>query len=147
MLFVHPPKNLTDYFQDFARRLHNNQLAPALDISKSHIIVVPMPPAKAIHLFRHTALAEAISYLVLLGIAMPLKYLWGQPQAVKLVGALHGLLFVLFCLTLFLAMRAGRWSLGRAAMLFIASLVPLIPFWLDSKIRRWADEASAHEKV
>lgn len=101
-----------------------------------------MLPAKAIHLFRQTALAEAISYLVLLGIAMPLKYLWGQPLAVKLVGALHGLLFILFCLTLVMAMRAGRWSLGRAAMLFIASLFPLVPFWLDSKIRRWTDEAS-----
>jgi integral membrane protein len=111
-----------------------------MDIGKSRIILMVMPPAKAIHLFRYTALAEAVSYLVLLGIAMPLKYFCGQPQAVKLVGALHGLLFVLFCLTLLLAMRAGRWSLGRGAMLFIASLVPLIPFWLDGEVRRWADE-------
>jgi integral membrane protein len=116
-----------------------------MDKGKTHIIMVPMPPAQAIHLFRKTALAEAISYLVLLGIAMPLKYIWGQPLAVKLVGGLHGLLFVLFCLTLLIAMRAGRWSLSRAAMLFVASLIPLIPFWLDSKIRHWADEASAKE--
>ena len=115
--------------------------SPAVDIGKSQIIVMAMPPAKAIHLFRHTALAEAISFLVLLGFAMPLKYIWGQPLAVKFVGALHGLLFVLFCITLFMAMRAGRWSLGRAAMLFIASFIPLVPFWLDGKIRRWADEA------
>lgn len=101
----------------------------------------PMSAISSIRWFRFTALAEAISYLVLLGIAMPLKYVWHQPLAVKVVGMLHGVLFVIFCLTLALAMKAGRWSMLRAAGLFLASLVPLLPFWLDARIRTWEAEA------
>ncbi len=100
-----------------------------------------MPAASFIRWFRRTALAEAISYLLLLGVAMPLKYVWGMPLAVKIIGGIHGGLFVVFCLTLALAMRAGRWSLVRAAGLFVASLVPMLPFWLDARLRTWESEA------
>lgn len=96
-----------------------------------------MSAARPIRHFRFTALAEAVSYLLLLGVAMPLKYVWGQPLAVKIIGAIHGGLFIVFCLTLALAMRAGKWSLARAVGLFLASLVPLLPFWLDARIRLW----------
>ncbi len=96
----------------------------------------------AIRRFRLTAWAEAVSYLLLLGVAMPLKYLWGWPLGVRIVGMIHGLLFVLFCLTLAQAMVAGRWSLRRGVAMFLASLVPLLPFWLDAKLRRWEEEAA-----
>lgn len=96
-----------------------------------------MSASTAIRTFRLTSLAEAISYLLLLGVAMPMKYVWGQPLAVKIIGSIHGGLFVLFCLTLAAAMRAGRWSIQRGAVLFLASLVPLLPFWLDARLRRW----------
>jgi integral membrane protein len=92
--------------------------------------------------FRHTALAEAISYLLLLFIAMPLKYVWGMPMAVKLIGSIHGGLFVLFGISLALAMWKARWSFGRGVMLFLASLVPLVPFWLDGRVKQWAQEAA-----
>ena len=101
-----------------------------------------MSAATAVRSFRLTALAEAISYLLLLGVAMPLKYVWGQPLAVKIIGGIHGALFILFCLTLAMAMRAGRWSLIRAAGLFLASLVPFLPFWLDAHLRTWEAEAA-----
>lgn len=96
-----------------------------------------MSAASSIRWFRCTALAEAISYLLLLGVAMPMKYVWGQPLAVKIVGGIHGGLFVVFCLTLALAMRAAKWSIWRAVGLFLASLVPLLPFWLDARLRAW----------
>ena len=89
--------------------------------------------------FRWTALAEAVSYLVLLGIAMPLKYVWDMPMAVRVVGSLHGALFVLFCVSLALAMRAGGWSRERGVMLFVASLIPFLPFWLDRRVKKWAE--------
>ncbi len=92
--------------------------------------------------FRWTALAEAVSYLVLLGIAMPLKYVWDMPLAVRILGSLHGALFVLFCLTLASAMRAAKWPLGRGIMLFAASLLPFAPFWLDRRVKAWAEEAA-----
>ncbi len=101
-----------------------------------------MTPKQTVNLFRRTALAEAVSYLVLLGIAMPLKYVWAMPLAVKIVGSVHGALFVAFCLTLALSMRAGRWPLSRALLLFVASLIPLVPFWLDARVRTWVEEAA-----
>ena len=64
-----------------------------------------MTRQQAVNAFRWTALAEAVSYLVLLGIAMPLKYIWQMPMAVKITGSIHGGLFVLFCVTLWLAMQ------------------------------------------
>ena len=106
-----------------------------------------MSAATSIRSFRLTALAEAISYLLLLGIAMPMKYVWGQPLAVKIVGGIHGALFIVFCLTLALAMRAGRWSLIRVAGLFLASLVPLLPFWLDARLRTWEAEAATENNL
>jgi integral membrane protein len=81
--------------------------------------------------FRLIALLEGISYLILVGIAMPLKYLAGQPLAVKYVGWAHGVLFVLFCLALLHVWVNRRWSFLKAAMAFIASLVPFGTFVLD----------------
>lgn len=55
-----------------------------------------MTPDKDIQRFLQVGHAEGISYLVLLGVAMPLKYFFDIPQAVRLVGSLHGFLFVAF---------------------------------------------------
>jgi integral membrane protein len=89
---------------------------------------------------RAVALAEAISFLVLLGVAMPLKYLAGQPLAVKLAGWAHGVLFVTFCAALVQAMVAARWPLGRGALVFVGALLPFGPFVMDGRMRRYAEE-------
>lgn len=78
---------------------------------------------------------EAISFLALLGIAMPLKYLGGVDVAVKWTGWIHGILFVIFCIALALAMRAARWSILKAGIVFIAALVPFGPFLIDHRLR------------
>ncbi|MBL9131122.1 MAG: DUF3817 domain-containing protein [Verrucomicrobiaceae bacterium] len=101
-----------------------------------------MKGKKVVHMFRWAALAEAVSYLVLLGIAMPLKYVWGMPLAVKIVGSIHGGLFVAFCALLWQAMQKAAWPRERVAMLFVASLVPLVPFWLDARVKKWAEAAA-----
>lgn len=85
---------------------------------------------------RAVALLEGVSFLVLLFIAMPLKYLAGMPLAVKLVGWAHGLLFVLFILALAETAAALRWSLLRVVGAFIASLLPFGTFVLDARLRR-----------
>ena len=51
---------------------------------------------KTIEQLRWIGIAEGISYLVLLGIAMPLKYIFDLPLGVKITGWIHGLLFVLY---------------------------------------------------
>jgi integral membrane protein len=92
---------------------------------------------------RRIALLEAISYLLLLGIAMPLKYIWQQPLGVKYVGAIHGGLFVIFCLALFLVWRNARWPLPRLIGIFIASFIPILPFFLDARMKAWEAEPKA----
>jgi len=82
---------------------------------------------------------EGVSYLVLLGIAMPLKYAAGVPMAVKVVGWAHGALFVVFGFVLLQAMIALKWSLGKAAMVFIATLIPFGPFFIDKRLLREAE--------
>jgi integral membrane protein len=86
--------------------------------------------------FRLVALYEGISFLVLLGIAMPLKYFAGFPEGVKVVGMLHGVLFVLYLLTLIHVTLANRWSFLRVIGAFIASLLPFGTFVLDARLRR-----------
>ncbi len=97
----------------------------------------------AVTLVRRTALAEAVSYLVLLGIAMPLKYLAGQPLAVRVAGMAHGLLFILLCWALWRAHAKAGWSWARCALVLFVSLLPVVPFFFDRRIRQWETEAPA----
>ena len=91
---------------------------------------------------RRIALIEGASFLVLLVIAMPLKYMAGMPMAVKLVGWVHGVLFVLFCWALLQTlMRVSNWTFLRSVVVFIASLLPFGPFLLDGRMKQWESEA------
>jgi integral membrane protein len=85
---------------------------------------------------RLVGLAEGVSFLVLLGIAMPLKYLAGWPAAVRVVGLLHGVLFVLFVLAVFEAVGSLRWSAKEVGLALLASLLPFGTLLLDRRLRR-----------
>lgn len=80
--------------------------------------------------------AEGVSFLVLLAIAMPLKYLAGEPAAVRIVGAAHGALFVAYVGLLWWAARRERWSRRWLAEGLIASIVPLAVFWFERRFHR-----------
>lgn len=82
---------------------------------------------------------EGISYLLLLGIAMPMKYYFGMPMAVKITGMAHGVLFVAYCLLLAICMKKFEWTFKFGVYLFIATLVPFGTFVTDRKVR---DKAS-----
>ena len=90
-----------------------------------------------IHTLRMLTLTEGVSYLLLLGVAMPLKYLAGMPMAVTIVGWLHGVLFVLFSLQLAYVFFRARWSIARGALVFISALVPFGSFVIDRRMREW----------
>ncbi|MBW7475190.1 DUF3817 domain-containing protein [Paenibacillus oenotherae] len=79
---------------------------------------------------------EGISYILLLCVAMPLKYWADMPIYVAIVGALHGLLFTLFILALLHAWIDRRWSFLRVLIAFLSSLVPLGTFFLDANLRK-----------
>jgi len=99
-----------------------------------------------ISFLRHIAIIEGVSFILLMGIAMPMKYLWNQPLAVTIVGWIHGLLFALFCWSLLQVMLHHNWSFKRAAMAFIASIVPFGPFILDKTMRQWERESLTNAK-
>ncbi|TAE54682.1 MAG: DUF3817 domain-containing protein [Bacteroidetes bacterium] len=79
---------------------------------------------------------EGISYLVLLCIAMPLKYMMGMPLAVQITGSFHGLLFVLYGIWVLRVTVLHKWSFGKMLLAGIASLVPFGTFWADWKLFR-----------
>ncbi|HKR05550.1 MAG TPA: DUF3817 domain-containing protein [Bacteroidia bacterium] len=84
--------------------------------------------------FRVIAITEGISFLVLLFIAMPLKYFAGFPHAVMYVGWIHGILFIAFCIFLLLVKIKYGWSFKKSLIAFVASLLPFGTFVLDAKI-------------
>ncbi len=90
----------------------------------------------ALLLFRRVAFLEGISFVVLLFVAMPLKYLADQPLAVRIVGSAHGLLFVLFVGALFRAGIERSWSPSRWLLAFMSSLVPFGTFMFDGSLKR-----------
>ena len=90
-----------------------------------------------VDLLRAVAIWEGVSFLVLLGIAMPLKYVWQMPMAVKIVGSIHGALFVVFCIVLVRAKILAKLSMGQVALSFIASLLPFGPFVIDRRVKNW----------
>lgn len=93
---------------------------------------------------RRVGTAEGVSYLLLLGVAMPLKYLAGWPLAVKVVGWAHGLLFVAFlALALHVTVRRG-WPFRRLVEAGLAALLPFGPFvWDRVVLDRLAADARA----
>ncbi|MBC6492019.1 DUF3817 domain-containing protein [Flavihumibacter stibioxidans] len=81
-----------------------------------------------LEMFRKVGVAEGISFLLLLGIAMPLKYMAGIPQAVTYIGWAHGVLFVWYCYLVIMAGQEDNWKFGKIFLAFLAALLPLGPF-------------------
>jgi integral membrane protein len=88
---------------------------------------------------RSIGFLEGTSFLLLLGIAMPLKYLAGQPLAVTIIGTAHGFLWILYLAVLAIAWRHYRWTFGRVVMGGVASVMPFGPFLFDRSLRHGED--------
>lgn len=84
---------------------------------------------------RLASILDGVSYVTLLGIAMPLKYLAGFPVAVRVVGMLHGVFFISLCFLLFLALLDKKLTLKWCIIVFVCSLIPFAPFLLDRKLK------------
>jgi integral membrane protein len=85
---------------------------------------------------RAVGMLEAASFLVLLFVGMPLKYMAESPLVVRVAGPVHGVLFLLFVVVLFQAKSERSWSLLRTGGFFVAALLPFGPFVVDGKLRR-----------
>lgn len=91
-----------------------------------------MHPIRA---FRMIALAEGTSFVILLFIAMPMKYLLGMPLAVRIVGSIHGILFLLYVARLAKLRTAYQWDNRFSFQAFVASILPFGTFVFDKYLR------------
>ena len=89
-----------------------------------------------IKLFRLITLLEGSSYILLLFIAVPLKYLVDDESYVKLLGMPHGVLFILYIAFAFVFQKKMKWSLSNFLIILVASVVPLGTFYIDKKYLR-----------
>ena len=79
---------------------------------------------------------EGISFILLLFIAMPLKYYFGHPLATKIAGSIHGILFVIFIWQLYRAKVSSNFSQKETALYFLLSLIPFGSFYTDTSIKQ-----------
>jgi len=86
--------------------------------------------------FRLIGLLEGLSYIMLLFVAMPIKYMLGDPIYVKIIGMTHGVLFMLFILMQIQASMQYRFKAKENLLYFIASLVPFGTFFSDLRLKR-----------
>ncbi len=91
----------------------------------------------SINRLRVLCLIEGLSLVLLLGVAMPLKYLAAMPLAVRYVGMAHGLLWIALIILLTIVAWRHRWGLGRSAAVFVTSLLPFGFLLIDRRLRAW----------
>lgn len=86
-------------------------------------------------LFKTIATLEGISFLLLLGVAMPLKYVWEKPLMVEYLGMAHGVLFVGYVIAVaLLFQKTLKWSFLQAVIGFVLSFVPFGTFYVTMKM-------------
>lgn len=91
----------------------------------------------ALKQFRFMGILEGSSLLVLLFIAMPLKYFLDVPEAVSVVGAIHGALFTAYCIAIIYATLAVRWPFRFTIGAFVSAFIPFGNFILDRRLENW----------
>lgn len=86
--------------------------------------------------FRKIAFWEGISLILLMGIAMPLKYLFDMPLMVKWVGWAHGVLFIAYIVGMLLNTSSQKWSIVDLFWITLAAFVPCGTFVMERKYLR-----------
>ncbi|WP_411895147.1 DUF3817 domain-containing protein [Winogradskyella sp. A2] len=87
-------------------------------------------------LFRITAVLEGLSYIILLFIAVPIKYLFEDPQYVKMLGMPHGLFFMAYIVLAVMVGADLKWNNKTLFIVLIASIIPFGTFYIDKKYLR-----------
>ena len=97
-------------------------------------------PKTTIEKFRLINFIEGISYLILLFIAMPLKYMLDIPIATKIMGMTHGVLFIIFLIMLSQSIQKYKFSTKFSIILFIASLLPFGTTWTNKLLKEFIEK-------
>ncbi|MFT6241978.1 MAG: integral membrane protein [Akkermansiaceae bacterium] len=82
------------------------------------------------------SLLDGLSFIILLYFAIYEKRILGDETAVRIPGMIHGIIFTIFLVLLFLTMVKRKWPLKRAALVFVCSLIPLAPFFLEQSLKK-----------
>ncbi|MCB4808478.1 DUF3817 domain-containing protein [Tamlana sp. 62-3] len=85
------------------------------------------------NIFRLVAFLEGVSYILLLFIATPIKYISGNPEYVKLLGMPHGILFMLYVVFAIMLKKDYNWTNKQLFIVLIASVIPFGTFYIDFK--------------
>ncbi|QXP66043.1 MULTISPECIES: DUF3817 domain-containing protein [unclassified Polaribacter] len=85
------------------------------------------------NIFRIVSILEGVSYLLLLFIATPIKYLQDDPSYVKMLGMPHGILFMLYVVLAIVIKKEMNWNNKTLGMVLIASVIPFGTFYVDKK--------------
>jgi len=87
-------------------------------------------------LLRLFSLLDGLSFIILLYFAIYEKRILGDETAVRTPGMIHGVIFTAFLVLLYLTMEKRKWPLKRAALVFICSLIPFAPFFLEPHLKK-----------
>ena len=93
---------------------------------------------------RIIAFVEGVSFLIILFVTMPLKYLYATPQPNKVFGTAHGVLFVLYVLLVVQIKFSENWNWKKTGLALLASVVPFGTFWADAKLFRDANQSASN---
>ena len=88
------------------------------------------------NIFRIVSFFEGVSYLLLLFVAVPIKYFQGDVSYEKLLGMPHGILFMLYLVLAMMLFKPMKWSYKTLAIVFAASILPFGTFYIDKKYLR-----------
>ncbi|XOB63450.1 DUF3817 domain-containing protein [Campylobacterota bacterium DY0563] len=91
--------------------------------------------SNALSRFRLISAIEGLSYLILVFVAMPIKYIGENPYPVKVFGMIHGVLFIIFMISLFEAKIKEKWNTGLMFQLFVLSLIPFGAFVIEKRVK------------
>ncbi len=85
------------------------------------------------NIFRIISFLEGVSYLLLLFVAVPIKYFQGDTSYVKMLGMPHGVLFMLYLVFAVVLKRKMNWNLKALGIISLASILPFGTFYVDKK--------------
>jgi len=88
--------------------------------------------------FRIISILEGISYLLLFGVTMPLKYMANMPEPNQVIGMIHGILFVIYVIMAVVLQRKYGWSYTTLMIMLFCSILPFGTFWMERKYLRTA---------
>ena len=85
---------------------------------------------------------EGVTLVLLLGVAVPLKRVWGYPDLASVMGPIHGLAFIAYALALAETVSSGGWRPIEIIRTALVAVVPFGPFFNDRFVGRKAAEAA-----